>query len=271
MRDRREQLIWTELDGELSEAEVRELAELRAPGKGSAEADELEAEIRSLAARLDEVESVAAPAELRGSILEAVTRRGVQGGEQSGGQASIPSLGHFPARIRAAPAWTKWAAVAAGLSLAVVAHQIVFGPGPEDTAGLSGTVLPAPSPEDGSIALPSPTELATSMDFVRLTSQGSRLTASFTPGEGAFTFAFRAPGLEVEHLEFQDGATGSHDLDTDQLTLRVRGPGRAELVLVLGHAEQPFTFSGFGDGIQPFERELSLVAGHAANFQGADR
>ncbi len=267
MTDRFEELLWAEHDEELSVSEAGELAALRAAANASrqegaqAGAHEvgLEAEIRHLAARLDEVEDLEAPPELKGLILGAID----QGGRQTPKSESVPRSGLSPfehAATGPAPAmggaWLRWGYLAAGFLLgAGVVYQFAFGPelSPEQASELVGTVIPVPEPA------PEGTTSPTAMPvFVHLSARGSRLAASLELGSGLSTIIFSAPGLEVERVDFQEGATGSYEFDSGQVVLQVTGPGRVELSLALAEMDQPFAFSVFGSGIEPFEGEFFL-------------
>ena len=256
MKERFEELSWIELDGELSADEARELSELRKTGLVS-NGSEIEGEIRQLATELDELKPVMPPAELRGQILAAVEKRRKR--------HQTATIRQFPPPAAAIPSWAKWSGLAAGLVLAVVAYQSAFGPGPEDTSALTGTILPMPD-----AGTPGP-QFDTGLDFVSLRPRGNGLAAILTPGEGAFTFAFRAPGLDLEQIDFRDGATGSYQSEAGGLTIEVRGPGRVELGLVFAEPDRPFAFSVLGEGIEPFDGEFSLQRDSETNFSGTDQ
>ncbi|MFQ5527125.1 MAG: hypothetical protein ACE5GX_12795 [Thermoanaerobaculia bacterium] len=260
--DRLEELIWAELDGELGDEETRELAEVRASaGPAQERGEDLEAEIRHLAARLDEIESVSPPTELRREILDALDRSGTKASDRP---PAIPGALAFPG-ADPIPTWVKWGGIAAALLLAVVAHQLAFGPEPEGTENLTGTMRPVPAPSSISAA----TEIATGLDYVRFTSHGDRLEAVFFLGDGNATFSFTAPGLTVEAIDFRDGAMGeaivTDELGTQQVRIEATGTGQAHLTLALADPDQPFLFSAFGDAISTFEGEFSL--GTETNFR----
>lgn len=269
MTERFEQLVWAELDEELSASEAGELATLRAKalgsggeGIGGTKETALETEIRHLAARLAEVEDVEAPAALKGLILKAIDRNDGRVPEPESGDrvpGGVPRLELPPTTpVRAdGGSWLRWRTLAAaGLLIgAVVVYQFTTS---SDTTGrkgdLVGTIQPSPglsTPEGSTTSRDLP-------DFVELVAGGNRLTASVTLKEGVSTVILAAPGLEVERVDLQEGATGSYESDGDRLTLQLSGAGRAVISLVFADPDQSFSLSTFGIGIEPFEGEFSL-------------
>lgn len=256
MTDRLEELVWAELDGELTAEEARELADLRSAHEkdlGSA----LESEIRELADRLSGIEDVAAPAELKRQILTAIEASRTRADDSSESRSRDVAAFPIPVPARSGQAqWLRWGTLAAGLLIAgVVLYQLTAGRvGSERAPEVIGTVAPAPDPghpPDGGQRTGLP-------GSVRLTERDGLLVFSLESGGGDATFVFRAPGLEIDRIDFEDGAKGSYEVGASQVTLRVAGAGRVEARLSLARPERAFTFSGSGSGFEPFEGEFLL-------------
>lgn len=273
MTERFEQLVWAELDEELSASDARELATLRAgalgsggeAGAGGSKEAALEADIRLLAARLAEVEDVEAPTALKGLILEAVDQSASRPPKpgSDGVLGDTPGFGLSPTSVPPASrgradrgAWLSWRFLAAaGLVIgAVVVYQVATSSNTTHREGaLVGTIKPSPSVSTPKAAIP-----AEFPNFVELVGHGNRLTASVALEEGASTVVLAAPGLEVEGVEFQEGAVGSYESDVGRLTLHLSGPGRVEVMLLFAKPDQSFTLSTVGIGPEPFEGEFLL-------------
>jgi hypothetical protein len=258
MTDRLEELVWVESDGELSAEEARELAELRV---GSAEAGGveggLESEVHELATVLSKVEDVEAPPALKQRILAAIEPGGQLADEPRGSRPE--AVAQFPTPAVASKGgarWRRWGYLAAAVLIGAVAlyHLVARDQGSENTPELVGTVAPAADPghpPDSGQRLETP-------DFARLTQRDGRLLASLELGEGDSAFVFRAPGLEVEQVDFENGASGSYEAGPSQITLRVAGPGRVEVRLAFARPALPITFSASGGDFEPFEAEFFL-------------
>ena len=264
MTDRLEELIWMELDGELGAEEARELAELLS-GSSSAAADAggLEAEIRELAAELGRVEDVPVPAELGRRVLAAIEPSRSPAAEPQGARVldlaprptgSGSAIGRSIALPTAAAGgwgqWRRWGYLAAGLGIVgVLVFQLLpQRPGSESPSEMVGTVPAAP--ETGAAVVPEGGAVAAMPAAVRLSQSDGRLWASLTPGAGDSVFVFRAPGLEIDRVEFEDGARGTYEVTPGQITLRVAGPGRVEARLLLARPERPFRVSASGGDLE---------------------
>ena len=258
MTDRLEELAWIELDGELSAEEARELAELRSASADTAAAGgALESEIRRLAAGLSQVEDVDVPPDLTQRILATIDagRPLVDRSRGSRGEGVAPVA--IPTAGRAGrPQWGRWGYLAAGLLIGGLAVYLLIDgkPGSESAPELVGTVAPAPGtgePPDGG-------QLTDLPDSFRLTRRGGWLLASLELGGGDSTFVFRAPGFESGGVVFEDGARGSYQAVSGEITIRAAGRGRVEVRLAPARPEQAITFSASGSGFAPFEGEFFL-------------
>lgn len=248
MTERFEELIWAELDGELSHAESQELLELRK--QMGPKPQDLEAQLSRLAARLALLEDLPAPVALKDAILGALERTRDQSAGPRREQAdSMPKAARYPRRgLRA----VRWGLLAAGLVIAaVLVYQFALGPGlpTERAAEVVGTIRSESDLATPSVDLP---------DFVVLTARDRRLAATLSPPEGSFAFVFRAANLTLERLEFYDGATGTYEAEPGRLFLQVEGPGRAELLFAELEPEVTVDLAVSGTGDERFERTFLL-------------
>ena len=261
MKNRFEERVWLEIDGDSSPDEARELDALRVErAGGDTPGDDLETEIRELAAELSEIRDVEAPASLKPAILAAIaSRRSRPNDSGSLNVAGFP----LPAAQRASARWRQWGYLAAGLLIAsIVLYQLASGiAGSERSQELSGTVGSFPVADTPRDTPGADRQIAKLPDFVRLEQRDGLLAASLDTagaGSGDSVFVFSAPGLEVVHIQFEEGAIGSYESSTDSVTVRASGSGRIEVRMALADALQPFHFSASGAELPRFEGEFFL-------------
>jgi len=214
-----EEMLWRRLDGELSDAEARQL--LDALG-GSAEAKRLEGAVAELYQMLASVEDAPSPPELVQRIRAELADRPAKRPREKRGE--VERNGWFR-RFTSSTPILRYAAAAVLIIAAIVAYQLTSGhqTGVQDNSRYTGTIVPQQ-------VAPAQVNLGEAIGDVGIWRRQDRLRLVIhLSSDQPVDFNLTGAGLRFISAEPLIGS--EPEVTTNGISWSLRGPGRFDLVM----------------------------------------